>query len=134
MTSASASARSAAARMATWSWYSGSSKPGEAVKMYCVSSRLSRPTTGSRVDCGFGDTIARCSPTRAFRSEDFPTLGRPARTTVPQRVMSAGEDDGAAAGHAGKGTASGKDVKEESSRKNVTENRDTATILRDVFP
>src|SRR5207247_8162147 len=65
--------------------YSGSSNPGESVKMYCVSSLVSRPTTGRRVDWGLGETIARCSPTRALSSVDFPTLGRPARTMVPQR-------------------------------------------------
>src|SRR5207237_1005063 len=59
MTSASAIARSAAARITTCNWYSGSSKPGESVKMYCVSSRVSRPTTGRRVDCGLGETMAR---------------------------------------------------------------------------
>src|ERR1041385_1895113 len=85
--SESSIARSAAARMASCSWYSGSSRPGESVKMYCVSSLVSRPTTGSRVDCGLGETIARCSPTSAFSSVDFPTLGRPARTIVPQRVI-----------------------------------------------
>src|SRR5205823_10711923 len=77
----------AAARIATCSWYSGSSNPGESVKMYWVSSRVSRPTTGRRVDCGLGETMARCSPTNALRREDFPTFGRPASTTVPQRVM-----------------------------------------------
>src|SRR5438105_6230767 len=87
ITSASSMARRAAARMTSWSGYSGSSRPGESVKMYCVSSFVSRPTTGSRVDCGFGETIARCSPTSALRSVDLPTLGRPARTIVPQRVM-----------------------------------------------
>ena len=61
--------------------------PGESVKMYCVSSFVSSPTTGRRVDCGLGDTIARCSPTSALSSVDLPTLGRPARTTVPQRVI-----------------------------------------------
>src|SRR4051812_6461664 len=87
MTSASSIARSAAARIASWSLYSGSSSPGESVKMYCVSSLVSSPTTGSRVDWGLGDTIARCSPTSAFSSVDLPTFGRPARTIVPQRVM-----------------------------------------------
>src|SRR5712692_2479008 len=87
ITSASAIARSAAARIASCSGYSGSSRPGESVKMNCASVVVSRPTTGSRVDCGLGDTIARCSPTRAFNSVDLPTLGRPARATVPQRVM-----------------------------------------------
>src|SRR6266567_3831352 len=87
MTSASAMARSAAARIASCSLYSGSSKPGESVKMNCASSRVSSPMTGRRVDCGFGATMARCSPTRALRRVDFPTLGRPAKATVPQRVM-----------------------------------------------
>src|SRR2546422_11750774 len=49
MTSASAIARSAAARIVSCSLYSGSSSPGESVKMNCVSSRVSRPTTGRRV-------------------------------------------------------------------------------------
>src|SRR5712664_4152264 len=87
ITSASSMARSAAARIASCSWYSGSSRPGESVKMYCVSFLVSRPTTGSLVDWGLGDTIARCSPTSALSSVDLPTLGRPARTMVPQRVM-----------------------------------------------
>src|SRR5436189_2617606 len=80
-------ARRAAARMASCSRYSGSSRPGESVKMYCVSSLVSSPTTGRRVDCGLGDTMARCSPTSAFSNVDLPTLGRPARTIVPQRIM-----------------------------------------------
>src|SRR5229473_496492 len=79
--------RSAVARIASCNRYSGSSKPGESVKMNCASPRVSSPTTGRRVDCGLGDTIARCSPTSAFKSVDLPTLGRPAKTTVPQRVM-----------------------------------------------
>src|SRR5712692_6977234 len=87
-------ARSAAARIASCSWYSGSSRPGESVKMYCVSSFVSRPTTGSRVDCGLGDTIARCSPTNALSSVDLPTLGLPARTMVPQRVIRRSVDQG----------------------------------------
>src|SRR5206468_5655275 len=87
ITSASLMARSAAARIVSCNWYSGSSNPGESVKMYCVSSFVSSPTTGRRVDCGFGDTMAKCSPTSAFKSVDLPTLGRPARTIVPQRVM-----------------------------------------------
>src|SRR6185436_11857235 len=78
---------SAAVRIASCSLYSGSSKPGESVKMNCASSRVSSPMTGMRVDWGFGATIARCSPTRAFSSVDLPTLGRPASATVPQRVM-----------------------------------------------
>jgi len=41
----------------------------------------------TRVDCGLGETIARCSPTSALSNVDFPTLGRPARTTLPQRGM-----------------------------------------------
>src|SRR2546426_6896637 len=89
MTSASAMARRAAARMASCSRYSGSSSPGESVKMNCVSPRVSKPTTGRRVDCGLGETIARCWPSNAFKSVDLPTLGRPASTTVPQRVMGA---------------------------------------------
>ena len=87
ITSASSMARSAAARIASCNWYSGSRRPGESVKMYCVSPFVSSPTTGSRVDCGLGDTIARCSPTRALSNVDLPTLGRPARTMVPQRGM-----------------------------------------------
>src|SRR5438876_11681422 len=80
-------ARSALARIACCSAYSGSSRPGESVKMNCESPRVSNPTTGRRVDCGLGDTTARCSPTSAFNSVDLPTLGRPASTTVPQRVI-----------------------------------------------
>ncbi len=87
MTSASSMARSAAARITSCSWYSGSSKPGESVKMNWLSARVSRPTTGSRVDCGLGETIARCSPTSAFKRVDFPTLGFPASATTPQRVI-----------------------------------------------
>src|SRR5256885_14082208 len=94
ITSASSMARSAAARIASCSWYSGSRRPGESVKMYCVSSLVSRPTTGSRVDWGLGDTIARCSPTRALSKVDLPTLGRPARTMVPQRVIARSVDLG----------------------------------------
>src|SRR5437870_13238913 len=80
-------ARSALARIAWCNAYSGSSRPGESVKMNCASPRVSNPTTGRRVDCGLGDTTARCSPTSAFNSVDLPTLGRPASTTVPQRVI-----------------------------------------------
>src|SRR2546426_6632780 len=87
ITSASSIARSAAARIASCNWYSGSSRPGESVKMYWVSPLVSSPTTVTRVDCGLGETIARCSPTSALSNVDFPTLGRPARTTLPQRGM-----------------------------------------------
>src|SRR5712692_5312559 len=87
ITSASSIARRAAARIASCNWYSGSSRPGESVKMYCVSSLVSSPTTVTRVDCGLGETIAKCSPTSALSNVDFPTLGRPARTTLPQRGM-----------------------------------------------
>src|SRR5438105_4174748 len=87
MTSAVSIARSAAARIASCRRYSGSSRPGESVKMNCVSPRVSRPTTGRRVDCGLGETIARRSPIKAFKRVDLPTLGRPARTTVPHFVI-----------------------------------------------
>src|SRR3989442_8149808 len=80
-------ARTVAARIASCSAYSGSRSPGESVKMNCVSSGVSKPTTGRRVDCGLGETIARCSPINAFKSVDFPTLGRPASATVPHLVM-----------------------------------------------
>src|SRR5437867_3569676 len=93
--SASAIPRSAAARIASCSLYSGSSRPGESVKMNCVSSRVNRPTTGRRVDWGLGETIARCSPIRAFKRVDLPTLGRPANTTTPHRVMRGKERRGA---------------------------------------
>src|SRR5713101_4167025 len=88
MTSASLIARRAAARIATCNRYWGSSSPGESVKMNWVSPVVSSPTTGRRVDCGLGETMARCSPFRALSSADLPTLGRPASTTVPQRGMS----------------------------------------------
>src|SRR6267143_3938753 len=45
--------------------------------------------TGRRVDWGLGDTMARCSPISALSRVDLPTLGRPARATLPQRVMTA---------------------------------------------
>src|SRR5205807_4994210 len=124
MTSAPSMARNAAARIASCRRYSGSSKPGESVNMNCVSPCVSRPTTGRRVDCGFGETIARCSPIKAFRSEDFPTLGRPASTIVPHRVIEE------------KATVSRENVKERRHEKNVTENRRrfSVTSLCNVSP
>ena len=34
-----------------------------------------------------GEMMARCSPMRALSKVDLPTLGRPARTTVPHLVI-----------------------------------------------
>src|SRR3989442_7892251 len=82
-------ARMAASRMVSCNRYSGSRRPGLSVRMNCASSRVRRPTTGTRVDCGFAATIARCSPTSALSRVDLPTFGRPARATVPQRGMPA---------------------------------------------
>src|SRR5437762_13879173 len=55
--------------------------------MNWASPRVSNPRTGIRVDWGLGETMANGSPTSAFSNVDLPTLGRPASTTVPQRVI-----------------------------------------------
>src|SRR5271169_2104721 len=43
-----------------------------------------------RVVCGLSATIAIFEPTRAFRSVDFPALGRPRMETKPERKPAAG--------------------------------------------
>ena len=53
--------------------------------MSCACGRVLMPSNRVRVVCGFGLTIASLLPTRAFNSVDLPTLGRPTRTTKPQR-------------------------------------------------
>src|SRR6059058_2699099 len=110
MTSASSMARRAAARMATCSWYSGSSSPGESVKMYWVSSRVSRPTTEAG-GLGLGGDDGEVFANQSVQEGGFPNIRSPC------------QHDCSAPGHKEKATASRKDVKEESSRKNVTENR-----------
>src|SRR5713101_10024373 len=70
--------------------------------MNCACPRVSTPTTGTRVDCALGDTIASRSPTSAFKSDDLPTFGSPASTTVPHRVDAiASAPDGARGGDEG---------------------------------
>ena len=51
--------------------------------------RWARKFPNARVVCGRGLTMATGSPTRALSRVDLPTLGRPARATVPQRGMTA---------------------------------------------
>lgn len=43
------------------------------------------PERRPRVVCGTGAVMAILWPTRRFTSADLPTLGRPARTTKPER-------------------------------------------------
>src|SRR6266550_3706351 len=45
------------------------------------------PVMRFRVVCGRGDTIESFSPTRRFRSVDFPALGRPMSDTKPARPV-----------------------------------------------
>src|SRR5207247_2442320 len=40
-----------------------------------------------RVVCGRGDTIESFSPTRRFKSVDFPAFGRPMSDTKPARLI-----------------------------------------------
>ena len=47
------------------------------------------PVMRFRVVCGRGDTIESFSPTRRFRSVDFPALGRPMSDTNPARPVTA---------------------------------------------
>src|SRR5262249_45056373 len=60
--------------------------PGVSMNTAWPSGVLRMPTTRVRVVCGFGVTMATFVPTRAFRSVDFPTLGRPTMATVPARL------------------------------------------------
>src|SRR5690554_5236666 len=46
------------------------------------------PRMARLVVCGFALVIAIFSPTNAFVSVDFPTLGRPTKVTNPLRVVS----------------------------------------------
>src|SRR5512140_694241 len=55
--------------------------------MIWVSPSVINPRTGSRVVCGLGETMARLSPTSALSSVLLPAFGRPARATIPQRVI-----------------------------------------------
>src|SRR5436309_11962312 len=45
------------------------------------------PVMRFRVVCGRGDTIESFSPTRRFKSVDFPALGRPMSDTKPARLV-----------------------------------------------
>src|SRR2546427_8678349 len=45
------------------------------------------PVIRFRVVCGRGDTIESFSPTRRFKSVDFPALGRPMSDTKPARLV-----------------------------------------------
>ena len=48
--------------------------------------RLRMPRIARRVVCGLSLVMATFSPTSAFVSVDFPTLGRPTNVTKPQWI------------------------------------------------
>jgi hypothetical protein len=53
------------------------------MKINWPSGRLMIPRIRVRVVCGFSETAAICSPTRALRSVDLPELGRPIKAAEP---------------------------------------------------
>src|SRR5207249_3774255 len=53
----------------------------------CAPARFLMPVMRFRVVCGRGDTIESFSPTRRFKSVDFPALGRPMSDTKPARLV-----------------------------------------------
>ena len=71
--------------MCSWRRYRGSMMPGVSKKMNCVSSVETIPEMRVRVVWGLRVTAASFWPTRAFRSVDLPTFGRPSRPTNPAR-------------------------------------------------
>ena len=74
-------------RIAAWSSYFGSSRPGVSKTIICMSPVVWMPTTRSRVDWGFWLVIASFCPTMRLRSVDFPAFGFPATVTMPAFVM-----------------------------------------------
>ncbi len=66
--------------------YRGSTSPGVSTKTICTPSRVSIPSTRSRVVCARGVTmLSFCSSIR-FISDDLPAFGYPTSATVPARV------------------------------------------------
>src|SRR5881409_3020751 len=61
--------------------------PGVSTNITCASGRFLMPVMRFRVVCGRGDTIESFSPTRRFKSVDFPALGRPMSDTKPARLV-----------------------------------------------
>ena len=64
-------------------------RPAVSTRRSGQSSNCTRASIASRVVPGTSVTIARFSPTIALKSDDFPTFGRPAITTIaPSRTSS----------------------------------------------
>src|SRR5947209_9169356 len=59
--------------------------PGVSRKTTCASGSVRMPRMRLRVVCGLGVTMATLAPTRAFRSVDLPTFGRPTMAAYPAR-------------------------------------------------
>jgi hypothetical protein len=59
--------------------------PGVSTKIACAASVVRMPRIRRRVVCGFGETIATLSPTKAFVIVLLPTFGRPTMATKPLR-------------------------------------------------
>src|SRR5882724_6558690 len=59
--------------------------PGVSRKTTCASRSVRMPRMRLRVVCGLGVTMATLAPTRAFRSVDLPTFGRPTMAAYPAR-------------------------------------------------
>ena len=58
-------------------------RPGVSTKMSWKSSRVSTARKRCRVVCAVSDVMAIFLPMMAFRSVDFPALGRPTSVTNP---------------------------------------------------
>src|SRR5215510_6402110 len=61
--------------------------PGVSRKTIWPSGLVTMPRITCRVVCGFSVTMEIFSPTRRFRSVDFPEFGRPRIETKPDLVM-----------------------------------------------
>src|SRR6266513_975421 len=78
--------------------------PGVSRKTTCASGSVRMPRMRLRVVCGLGVTMATLAPTRAFRSVDLPTFGRPTMAAYPARWAILG---GCPSSHGGCGERSG---------------------------
>jgi len=87
ITSASASALRAAARIARCSAYCGARSPGVSARMSWASSVVWMPRMRSRVDWGLGLVMLSFWPMMRLRRVDLPALGFPTTATIPARVM-----------------------------------------------
>src|SRR5882672_5355786 len=89
--STSSTARRAVFSMKSPSMPAAGRSPGVSTKTTCAPARFLMPVIRFRVVCGRGDTIESFSPTRRFKSVDFPALGRPMSDTKPARLVTVAE-------------------------------------------